>query len=298
MTNKFLVSPRQGLVFVLFAGILWSSIGLGVRLMEEASVWQILFYRSFSLSVFLFLIIILLYKENPFKLITHSLYPCIFGGLSLFLAYSCGIYSIQLTSVANAMLLFASAPFITAILSWVILKERVRIVTWIAIVFATLGIFIMVSGETSYGNMKGNILALMSAVGFSFFTVALRWGKSGNMLPSVFLSGIFGVVITFFICWTMNLTFILSLNDLSVSLSMGIFQVGAGLVFYTLGSKTLTGAELTLLSMSEPLLGPLWVWLFLGETFQISTLYGGVILLTAIMGNAYYTINRNSYQNK
>ena len=79
---------------------------------------------------------------------------------------------------------------------------------------------------------------------------------------------------------------------------MGIFQVGAGLVFYTLGSKTLTGAELTLLSMSEPLLGPLWVWLFLGETFQISTLYGGVILLTAIMGNAYYTINRNSYQNK
>ena len=194
--------------------------------------------------------------------------------------------------------MFASAPFITAILSWVILKESVRIVTWIAIVFATLGIFIMVSGETSYGNMKGNILALMSAVGFSFFTVALRWGKSGNMLPSVFLSGIFGVVITFFICWTMNLTFILSLNDLSISLSMGIFQVGAGLVFYTLGSKTLTGAELTLLSMSEPLLGPLWVWLFLGETFQISTLYGGVILLTAIMGNAYYTINRNSYQNK
>lgn len=73
---------------------------------------------------------------------------------------------------------------------------------------------------------------------------------------------------------------------------MGVFQVGAGLAIYTVGSKVVPAAELALLSMTEVLLGPFWVWLFLGETASVYTLIGGVILLLAIAGNALTGIRR------
>lgn len=73
---------------------------------------------------------------------------------------------------------------------------------------------------------------------------------------------------------------------------MGVFQVGAGLAIYTIGSRVIPAAELALLSMTEVLLGPFWVWLFLGETASVYTLIGGVILLLAIAGNALTGIRR------
>ena len=69
-------------------------------------------------------------------------------------------------------------------------------------------------------------------------------------------------------------------------MGMGIFQIGAGLILYTIGSRSLPAAELTLLSLGEVLLGPLWVWLFLNETATLNTLVGGAILLIAIAGNS------------
>ena len=116
--------------------------------------------------------------------------------------------------------------------------------------------------------------------------MALRWGRTVEMLPSVFLSGLFGFVITLTICHFQELSIALSLRDGSVAISMGVFQVGAGLILYTLGSRSLPAAELALLSLAEVLLGPFWVWLFLGETASVNTLIGGTVLLAAIAGNA------------
>lgn len=279
-------SHNRGLLFVFAAGVLWSTVGLGIRLIQEAEVWQILLYRSISLSVFLFFVILLRSRENPFAQIRRAGIPAAIAGLSLVAAYSGGIYAIQATSVANAMLLFATAPFLTAVLGWVVLREPVRNATWIAIFVAIAGIGIMVADQSASGALSGSLAALGSALGFAVFTVALRWGKSGEMLPSVFLSGIFAVVITSAMCWGRGSPFLLSVNDGSIAMGMGVFQVGAGLILYTLGSKTLPAAELTLLSLAEVLLGPLWVWLFLGETVTINTLIGGCVLLAAITGNA------------
>lgn len=277
---------KRGLIFVFAAGVLWSTVGLGIRMIQDAEVWQILLYRSISLSVFLFIVILLRSGENPFRQARRAGFPAVIGGLSLVAAYSGGIYAIQATSVANAMLLFASAPFLAAILGWMILREPVRKVTWIAILVAMLGIGIMVSDKSGGVALSGSLAALGSAFGFAVFTVALRWGKSGEMLPSVFLSGIFAIVITSLICLSTGLPLVLSVNDTGIAMGMGVFQVGAGLILYTLGSKTLPAAELTLLSLAEVLLGPLWVWLFLGETATFFTLIGGFVLLAAIAGNA------------
>ena len=281
------IEARRGLIFVFMAGVLWSTVGLGIRLIDEATVWQILLYRSISLSLFLATVIYLRSRGNLFEVVKAAGLPGCIAGLALVGAYSGGIYGIQSTSVANAMLLFASAPFMAAILGWIFLREKVRKATWIAILFAILGIGIMVQDKTQGGAaLLGNLAALGSAFGFAVFTVALRWGRSGDMLPAVFLSGIFAIFITSSICLFSGLPFQISVNDTSISMGMGVFQVGAGLVLYTLGSKTLPAAELTLLSLAEVLLGPLWVYLFLNEVATLNTLFGGLVLLLAIAGNA------------
>ena len=281
------IEQRRGLIFVFMAGVLWSTVGLGIRLIDEATVWQILLYRSISLSLFLATVIYLRSRANLFKVVKAAGLPGCIAGLALVGAYSGGIYGIQSTSVANAMLLFASAPFMAAILGWIFLREKVRKATWISILFAILGIGIMVQDKTQGGAaLSGNLAALGSAFGFAVFTVALRWGRSGDMLPAVFLSGIFAIFITSSICLLSGLSFQISGNDITISMGMGVFQVGAGLVLYTLGSKTLPAAELTLLSLAEVLLGPLWVYLFLNEVATLNTLLGGLVLLLAIAGNA------------
>ncbi|MFT5867144.1 MAG: DME family drug/metabolite transporter [Gammaproteobacteria bacterium] len=279
-------SHTRGLLFVFAAGVLWSTVGLGIRLIEEASVWQILLYRSIALSAFLYAVIRIRSGDSPFAQARQSGLPAAIAGLALVAAYSGGIYSIQVIPVANALLLFATAPFMTAVLGWIVLREPVRPATWIAIFVAVSAIAIMVSGQTSAGAMDGSLAAIGSAFGFSVFTVALRWGKSGEMLPAVFLSGLFAIIITSTICLALGLSFALSPRDGGISMGMGVFQVGAGLVLYTLGSRTLPAAELTLLSLAEVLLGPFWVWLFLGEDASLRTLIGGALLLAAITGNA------------
>tara|TARA_Y200000002_G_scaffold351019_1_gene328748 strand:+ start:169 stop:1149 length:981 start_codon:yes stop_codon:yes gene_type:complete len=288
MTSK--TSPTEvhkfGILFVFAAGVLWSTVGLGIRMIEDAVVWQILLYRSISMSLFLYIFIRIRSKESPFTQIRRTGFPSVVAGLSLVAAYSGGIYAIQNSSVASAMLLFATAPFMAAVLGWLVLKEPVRVATWGAILLALCGISIMVSNKTGDVALLGSLAALGSALGFAVFTVALRWGRTAEMLPSVFLSGLFAALITFAICLIQNVSLNLGLWDGSVAIGMGIFQVGAGLILYTLGSRSLPAAELALLSLAEVMLGPLWVWLFLNETATLNTLIGGAVLLVAIVGNA------------
>ncbi len=276
----------HALIFVFFAGVLWSTVGLGIRLIEGAGVWQILFYRSISLTLLLYTVIHL--RGGSTKLVSKELFttPKIIGGLSLVAAYAGGIFSIQTTSVANAMLLFATAPFIAAILASLFLGEKVRIMTWCAVIVAMGGIAYMFADQSTQFSLIGSLAALGSAMGFAIFSVTLRWGKDDEMLPSVFLSGCFAIIITFLICLFLKQSLSLSFHDIAISFSMGIFQVGGGLVLYTIGSKALSAADLTLLSLAEVVLGPVWVWLFLGELASNNTLIGGSVLLLAIITNA------------
>ncbi len=287
------MTSRLDVFFVLIAGVLWSTVGIGVRMIEDAFVWQILLYRSVSLSFFLYFMITFQSGTNPFIQIRRSGLPTVIAGLSLVLAYSGGVYAIQTTSVANAMLLFATAPFMAAVIGWICLGETVRIATWISILVATSGIAVMFSDNSVSGMLIGSLAALGSAFGFATFTVALRWGKSKEMLPSVFLSGLFGIIVTLSICLFLNLPISLSFNDGSIAAGMGVFQVGAGLILYTLGSRSIQAADLALLSLAEVLLGPLWVWIFLDETITANTLMGGAFLLIAIVGNAVSVKRKN-----
>ena len=231
-------------------------------MIDDAVVWQILLYRSVSLSLFLFVLIRVRSGESPLVQIRRVGLPAVVAGLSLVAAYSGGIYAIQKTSVANAMLLFATAPFMAAVLGLGVLREPVRPATWVAIALAIGGIAIMFADETGSLDLNGSFAALGSAFGFAAFTVSLRWARTSEMLPSVFLSGLFAIGITLAICLGLDLPLVLSPMDGSIAIGMGVFQVGAGLILYTMGSRFLPAAELALLSLAEVLLGPFCVGSF------------------------------------
>jgi len=290
------VSPalnyRQGVFLVLLAGVCWSTMGLGIRYMEVANVWQILFYRSWALTPFLFLVITLRSGGRPLPVIRKAGLAGVVGGLGLVIAFAGGIFAIQATTVANAMFLFAAAPFVAALLGWFILHEGVRTATWITMAVAAAGITIMVWEGISLGQISGNIAALLSALGFAVFTIALRWRKLDDMMPTVFLGGIFAIITSGIVCYSAGYSLDIPLNDILISLSLGVFQVGAGLTLYTIGSKAVPAAELALLSMTEVVLGPFWVWIVLGETAGSYTLLGGAVLLAAIAGNALSGLRR------
>jgi drug/metabolite transporter (DMT)-like permease len=224
-----LESPRisyfVGVVLVLMSGVFWSSMGLGIRMIEQANVWQILFYRSIALACFLFCIITLRSGFRPLSAIRSAGIAGAIGGVGLVFAFSGGIYAIQTTTVANAMFLFAAAPFLAAVAGWVILREQVRHATWVAMLFAIIGIAIMVINGFAAGKLVGNLSALLSASGFAVFTVALRWGKLEDMLPAVFLAGVFAIITGALVCEFNGYGFSLPRNDIAISMSMGVFQV-------------------------------------------------------------------------
>tara|TARA_B100000676_G_C17871379_1_gene728815 strand:+ start:19 stop:906 length:888 start_codon:yes stop_codon:yes gene_type:complete len=280
------INYLSGVLLVLAAGICWSSMGLGIRHIEVANVWQILFFRSLALTPLLLLVLSLRALGNPLPIIKRAGFAGVIGGISLVFAFSGGILSIQTTSVANAMFLFAAAPFFAAVLGWLILNEQVRKATWICMGSALVGIFIMVWDGISIGRIIGNVAALISALGFAVFTISLRWKKLEDKLPTVFLAGLFAIIISWVICQIKGYGLDIPKRDIWISLALGVFQVGAGLILYTLGSKALPSAELALLSMTEVVFGPLWVWLFIGETAGAYTLLGGIILLISIASNA------------
>ena len=215
------LSYLNGVLLVLLAGVFWSTMGLGVRYIEFANVWQILLYRSVSLATFLFVLISIRSGFRPFNTIRRVGIAGVIGGISLVFAFAGGIYAIQTTTVANAMFLFASAPFFAAILGWMILRESVRRSTWVATAVAMLGIGVMVIDGIAVGHIIGNLSALVSAFGFAVFTIALRWGKLEDMLPAVFLAGVFAVVVSSIICLIQGYSFSISTNDASIAVALG-----------------------------------------------------------------------------
>lgn len=297
-TEKPPLTYLQGLALVMGAGVFWSFMALGIRLIEQGTLWQILFYRSIALTVFLFVLIAVRSGGRPIPVIVRSGWAGVLGGFSLFLAFTGAIYSIQNTNVANAIFLFAAAPFMAAILGMLLLKERVHRSTWIAMSFGIVGITVMVVDGFSIGQASGNLAALASAFGFAMLTIALRWGKVRDMLPAIFLSGVFSSIIGGFFCLTSDAGIVMPVRDTIIALSLGVFQLGVGLTLFTIGSRVVPAAELALLSMTEVVLGPVWVWLILNESTSIETLVGGFVLLMAIGGNAVAGIRRERRLNR
>lgn len=286
MTGRFEVSYRDGILIVLVAGVFWSLSALAIRLVNDAATWQILFYRSAGLIPVLFLFISVRSGGRPLAEIRRAGRPAVVGGAGLVAAFAGAVYSIQETTVANAVFLFATAPFFTAILAWPVLGERVGRRTWIATAVGFTGVVIMVEDGIAQGAILGNLAAVISAIGFAVFTLSLRRGRSADMAAAVLLAGLMSLPVSFMMCQILDQTLFIAPRDIVICLLMGAVLLACGLSIYIIGSRAVPAAELALLAMTEVLLGPIWVWLFLGETAAFQTWAGGAVLMAAIAGNA------------
>lgn len=275
-----------GVALCLAAGSLWSLMGLGLRQIQDASVWQILFWRSVGMVPVLLGFISWTSGGRPLAAIRKVGLAGAAGGLGLVFAFAGAIFAFQTTTVANAVLLFAASPFVAAILGWLALREPVRLSTWIAIAIAVFGMYLMVRDGLETGAAAGNMAALVSALGFGAFSVALRWGRVGDMLPAALLGSLFSILFAGAVILLRGEPILALPRDMGVAFAIGAVVVALGMVMFTLGSRVVPAAELTLLSLVEVLLGPIWVWLALGETASRTTLIGGAVLLGGVVLNA------------
>lgn len=255
------------------------------RQITEAGPWAILFWRSIGMLPVLFGFLLWRTSGRPFAAIRAVGTAGIFGGLSLVAAFGGIIFAIQVTTVANAVFLLAAAPLVTAILGWLLLGERVRKDTWMAILIALAGIFIMVRENLAGGALAGNIGALLSATGFAIFTVTLRWRKLADTLPVVLIGALFAILLALLASAYAAQPLSVSVSDAVWAIAMGAITLSGGMILYTLGSRVVPAAELALLSLLEVMLAPVWVWAFLGETASISTFVGGAVILFSVVLN-------------
>lgn len=286
------MSYARGVALVVLAGVLWSAMGLALRHIEVAGTWAVLFWRSVGMVPVLFVVIALASAGHPLVRMRRVGVAGGIGGLGLVFAFAGAIYAIQATTVANAVFLFAASPFLTAILGWLILHESVRRATLVAIAVAGVGMFIMVREGLAAGALAGNVAALLSALGFAAFTITLRWGRLTDMMPAVVLGGVFSMVVAAVMLGISGAPLLVPVHDIAIAVAMGAVQLAVGMALYTLGSRVITAAELTLLSLVEVLLAPIWVWLLLAETASVGTFAGGGILLAAVVGNALSGMRR------
>jgi drug/metabolite transporter (DMT)-like permease len=281
----------RGVVLVLLAGVFWSTGGILVRLIEAAGVWQILFYRSLSLALFLLLVLSIRNRGALQGAFRAAGLAGLVAGLCLVLAFGGFIFALINTTVASALFLLSAAPFGAAVLGWALLGEAVHRRTWLAMGLAVIGIAIMVGEDLDTGRMASNLAALVAAAGFAGFSVALRWGRASDMLPAVCNGAAIAALLALLLClfgeaWGGGQGLAVSPRDFMLSSLMGVAQIGCGMVVYILGSRQVPAAELTLLSLTEVVLGPIWVWLWIGEAASGRSLLGGAIVLLAVAAMA------------
>jgi drug/metabolite transporter, DME family len=280
----------RGVALVALAGVFWSLGGLLIRLIEAASGWQIVLFRSIALVLTLTLVIALRHRGRVVTAFRGAGWNGAVAGAALAGGFISFVLALLNTSVANATFMLGASPFLAAVLGRVVLGETIRRTTALAMAAAFAGILIMVGGGLVIGTIRGNLLALGASVGFAIFSVLLRRGRERDMLPCVVIAGAISALIALPIVLagapTLAAALALSPRDVALCAAMGAIAVGGGLTVYTIGARHVPVAELTLLSMTELALAPLWVWLAVGEVPSGYTLAGGAVILTAIAAQA------------
>ena len=286
-----LKNPKLAIPVVLMAGIFWSFGPYVVRNIDQAHTvpWQYLFTRGLVIFILLNLY---LYLEEGLSFISNYKkigISGIVGGIGLAFAMITFIWSITNTSAAITLLCLASMPFITALLGFLFLKETISINVWVAIGIATVGIIIMAFGNHEKNTLLGFILGIVSAVGFSVFSVSLRWRKETPKFTTVSIAGLICFIVSLIVIINKDLSLISSSKNQALFAAHGTI-VCLGMILYTIASKNIPAAELTLLSLTEVIGGIFWVWLpWLGinEVPQTNTIVGGFLIFLAIF---YYSL--------
>ena len=274
---------RKGVALMIAAGLCWSTGGILVRSTDLRDPWEIVFWRSVFMVIFVAAVLAIQNRGRVVEKVIASGMPGVWSGLALGATFFFFILSVTQTTVANTLVLMSTGPFFAALAGRLFLGEHVPARTWIAIAAALAGVALMFADSLSSGELAGNLLALGVPIAFAANVVLLRRHRASvDLVPSVLIAGLLSIVVAAPLAWPFTPT----VRDLVVLGVMGMAQVGAGCVLMTVASRYLTAGEIGLLGLLETILGPIWVWLGIGERPAPLALAGGAIVLGALLANA------------
>jgi drug/metabolite transporter (DMT)-like permease len=273
---------RRAILFMIVAAILWSSGGILVRQLSIANAWEIVFWRSLFMSAFVAGVLLVMHGRGMPRAVRAVGRPGLLSGLFLAGTFFFFIASLTHTTVANTFVLMSVSPFLAAIAGRLVLKEPVPARTWLAMSVAFLGIVLMFGDAIDSGRLLGNLLAFGVSICFAAQVTMLRkFHATVDMLPQVMIAGLWTLVPAYFLAGP----FAATPHDIAILAFMGCVQLGMGCLLATAASRSLTATEIGLLALLEPIIGPLWVWLLMGEDPGGRALAGGTIVLAAVLAN-------------
>ncbi len=267
------------MVLMLIGSVIISFGGLAIRNIEAADNWQINFYRSIAFGLAISIVLLFRYgKTGPQQLKGIGLQ----GVLAATLLACASIFFLQAitnTTVAATTFTLSSIPFLTAIMAWLFLGERIGKSTVFTMLMAAVGISLMLVQGLGSGTFYGNFMAFLCATGFSSYAIIIRRNRRSEMLPTLILSNLIIMLVTLIFTWD-NL--LISWNDLLLCFVLGGLLSATVNTLFIIAAKHLFAAELTLFMLLEFTLGPIWVWIFVNEVPTSWTLVGGGIVISAV----------------
>ncbi len=285
-----LSSHAKGLLITASGVLIISPDGLLTRLIETDH-WNMIFWRSLLLSFGMWLMISLL---NPNRVLQQ--YKTVRGpGLLMVGAYSLGtisfIFAITHTSVANTLIILSSTPLFAALISRVILREKIELRTLIAILLVGVGIAVIASGSASDSSAAQDSLVgdLAAILGSFFLACGFTFVRRYPHISS-FSAISCGGLLTSLLVLPLASPLSISQSDLGYLLIMGLYVVPIGTAMMFIGPRHIPAAEVGLLLLLESILGPVWVWLVLAERPGIYTLMGGAVVLSTLAINTIWAL--------
>ena len=278
-----MMTRKSATFTILLGGLFMSFVGLLMRLIEDASGFQILFYRSLTLSLVVIIFACILTKSNPLVFLKRLDKFDFAMGAFLSLAFATYVFSMLYTSVASTLFILSVTPFLSAIIAWFWLGEKPRRIVWLTMFAASFGVALMVNDGFADGKTFGNLLAFLSAVFFALVLVIARYSEKKNVLGGTFLGGGLACLIGFLSTVYFNQGLLISHYDMSISLLMGAFTIGLGITLVTIGTPFVPAAEVSLLVLVESVLGPVWVWIILSEAMTRLEIIGGIIIFVSLI---------------
>jgi len=273
---------RKGVLLMIGAGLCWSTGGLLVRNVTLQDPWEIVFWRSVFMVLFMLGVLAFWHRRKTFEKIAAVGRQGALSGALLGSTFFFFILSVTRNTVVNTLVLMSIGPFFAAVFGRIFLGELVPSRTWSAIAAALAGIGLMFSEGLESGRSLGNLLALGVPTAFALNVVVLRRAHARvSMVPAVMLAGSFSIVVSLPLAWPFTCT----LPDLMVLWLMGWLQLGVGCVLMTLATRYLSAGEVGLFGLLETTLGPVWVWLGIGERPTNIALVGGLIVIGALFAN-------------
>ena len=282
-----IVKKLPGPLLVFMGAVCLSFGGLIVKSFEGANLWQILFWRQTFFAIIVALYLVITYKKNFFKSFYNSGLSGFIGGIFLGIGFAAYVFSMYTTTVANTNFIITTETIFLAVFGYFFLKEKIDLITFIAIILGMSGVLLIVGSSLSIQTSEqfiGNIVAFIMPISFAILVIVIRKYPNVDMVPAQFIAGVFAAIIGYIIAGKLSI----SLHDLFLASLAGFFQIGFGFIFITIGSQTTPSAVVGILMLTEAVFGPLWAWLFINEMPPISVLIGGGIIIFSILMQSFY----------